>query len=188
MKTGATAGEKEIQTTGFFVFGALTLIVALLKLAVFSDWSWWRVSLPILIFVGFNIAYIVTGFGYLSFAEARERPSRDEVNPLGQHHGPLYWSSMLFFAAFADNLVRYLEGTEDSFWFWGLSGLCIVKTAPPTKSRTYAPLEFRAEDGETPPLCSTLLSSSSHLASVPFGRCVGAVPTWCWRTSLCGSK
>ena len=29
---------------------------------------------------------------------------------------------MLFFAAFADNLVRYLEGTEDSFWFWGLSG------------------------------------------------------------------
>ena len=47
--------------------------------------------------------------------------------------------------------------------------LCIVKTAPPTKSRTYAPLEFRAEDGETPPLCSTLLSSSSHLASVSFG-------------------
>ena len=66
--------------------------------------------------------------------------------------------------------------------------VCIVKTAPPTKSKTYAPLEFRAEDGETPPLCSTLLSSSSHLASVPFGRCVGAAPTWCWRTSLCGSK
>ena len=66
--------------------------------------------------------------------------------------------------------------------------VCIVKTAPPTKSRTYAPLEFRAEDGETPPLCSTLLSSSSHLASVSFGRCVGAAPTWCWRTSLCGSK
>ena len=47
--------------------------------------------------------------------------------------------------------------------------LCIVKTAPPTKSRTYAPLEFRAEAGETPALCSTLLSSSSHLASVSFG-------------------
>ena len=66
--------------------------------------------------------------------------------------------------------------------------LCIVKTAPPTKSKTYAPLEFGAEDGETPPLCSTLLSSSSHFASVSFGRCVGAAPTWCWRTSLCGSK
>ena len=67
MRTEGTAGEKEIQTTGFFVFGALTLIVALLKLAVFSDWSWWRVSLPILIFVGFNITYVVAGFGYLSF-------------------------------------------------------------------------------------------------------------------------
>ena len=61
MRTEGTAVEKEIQTTGFFVFGALTLIVALLKLAAFSDWSWWRVSLPILIFVGFNIAYICFG-------------------------------------------------------------------------------------------------------------------------------
>ena len=86
MKTGATAGEKEIQTTGFFVFGALTLIVALLKLAVFSDWSWWRVSLPILIFVGFNIAYIVTGFGYLSFAEAREDVSRGSWKKNGALH------------------------------------------------------------------------------------------------------
>ncbi len=122
MRTEGTAGEKEIQTTGFFVFGALTLIVALLKLAAFSDWSWWRVSLPILIFVGFNVAYVVAGFGYLSFAEARETSSRDEGNSFEQHHNPLYWSSMLFFAAFADNVVRYLEGTEDSYWFWGLSG------------------------------------------------------------------
>ena len=34
----------------------------------------------------------------------------------------------------------------------GREQLCIVKTAPPTKSRTYAPLEFRAEDGVLPPL------------------------------------
>ena len=96
--------------------------MALVKLAVFSDWSWWRVSLPILTFVGFNIAYMVSGFGYLSFAEARERPCRDEGIPLEQHHNPLYWISMLLFVAFADNTVRYLEGTEDSYWFWGLSG------------------------------------------------------------------
>ncbi len=96
--------------------------MALLKLAAFSDWSWWRVSLPILIFVGFNIAYIVSGFGYLSFAEARKTSSWDEGNALEQHHSPLYWISMLFFVAFADNVVRYLDGTEDSYWFWGLSG------------------------------------------------------------------
>ena len=33
---------------------------------------------------------------------------------------------------------------------FGGSKLCIVNTAPLTKSRTYAPFEFRAEDGETP--------------------------------------
>ena len=83
-----------------------------------------------------------------------------------------------------NTLERGLPNTR-----WNVSTiLCIVKTAPPTKSRTYAPFEFRAEDGETPPLCSTLLSSSSHLASVSFGRCVGAAPTRCWRTSLCGSR
>ena len=74
MRTEGTAGEKDIQTTGFFVFGALTLIVALLKLAAFSDWSWWRVSLPILIFVGFNIAYMVAGLGYLSFLRSGKHP------------------------------------------------------------------------------------------------------------------
>ena len=73
--------------------------------------------------------------------------------------------------------ARFGELFQEVFRVLKRNTLCIVKTAPPTKSRTYAPLEFRAEDGETPPLCSTLLSSSSHLASVSFGRCVGAAPT-----------
>jgi hypothetical protein len=30
--------------------------MAILKLTVITDWSWWRASLPIVIFVGFNIA------------------------------------------------------------------------------------------------------------------------------------
>jgi hypothetical protein len=30
------------------------------------DWSWWRVALPLLIFVVFNVLYITTGFLYLS--------------------------------------------------------------------------------------------------------------------------
>ncbi len=40
-------------------FGALTLVMAVLKLTVITDWSWWRVSLPIAIFVGFNMVYIL---------------------------------------------------------------------------------------------------------------------------------
>ena len=30
------------------------------------DWLWWRVALPLLIFVVFNVLYITTGFLYLS--------------------------------------------------------------------------------------------------------------------------
>ena len=101
----------------------------------------------------------------------------------------------LFWASFrrVDEDLRWKGGTEHHIWGWLQIGDVVsvdevVHRQNCSKSRTYAPLEFRAEDGETPPLCSMLLSSSSHLASVSFGRCVGAAPTWCWRTSLCGSK
>jgi hypothetical protein len=29
---------------------------------------------------------------------------------------------MLFFSAFSDNAVRWIEGSETSYWFWLLSG------------------------------------------------------------------
>ncbi len=51
MRSFTAAGEKAIGTTGFFLFGVLTSIMAVLKLTVITDWSWWRVSLPVAIFV-----------------------------------------------------------------------------------------------------------------------------------------
>ncbi len=51
MRSFTAAGEKAIGTTGFLLFGALTSIMAVLKLTVITDWSWWRVSLPVAIFV-----------------------------------------------------------------------------------------------------------------------------------------
>jgi hypothetical protein len=124
MKASTASGEKEIQTAGFFVFGALTLIMAILKLAIFSDWSWWRVSLPISIFVGFNIAYIVVGFIHLTIVDIRRGgPPQNEGTIPKQHHGRSFkWISLLLFVLFVDNLVRYLGGTEESYWFWMLSG------------------------------------------------------------------
>ncbi len=114
---------KEIRTTGFYVFAALTVIMAILKLTVITEWSWWRVSLPIAIFAGFNMAYILVGFIYLSLMTIRDRPPEDESALLEDHHRiPHYWISLLFFALFADNLVRWWEGTEGSHWFWPLSG------------------------------------------------------------------
>ena len=50
VRSFTTAGEKAIGTTGFFLFGVLTSIMAVLKLTVITDWSWWRVSLPVAIF------------------------------------------------------------------------------------------------------------------------------------------
>ncbi len=75
MRSFTVVGEKAIGTTGFLLFGALTLIMAILKLTVITDWSWWRVSLPIAIFVGFNMVYILVGFIYLSLVNIRERPA-----------------------------------------------------------------------------------------------------------------
>ncbi len=49
----ATA-EKAIGANGFLLFGTLTLIMAILRLAVITDGSWWRVSWPIAIFVAFD--------------------------------------------------------------------------------------------------------------------------------------
>jgi hypothetical protein len=123
VRSFTAVGEKAIGTNGFFLFGVLTLVMAILKLTVITDWSWWRVSLPIVIFVGFNMAYILVGFIYLSLVTIREGPPEDEIAFLEDHHRiPHDWISLLFFALFADNLVRWWEGAEGSYWFWLLSG------------------------------------------------------------------
>ena len=57
--------------------------------------------------------------------------------------------------------------------------LSLVKTRPPMKSRTYASLEFKAEDRQTSPLCSKFSSSSSLSAPVRSGRCVAAALASC---------
>ncbi len=81
MRSFTATGEKAIGTTGFLLFGAFTLIMAILKATVITDWSWWRVSLPIGIFVGFNLVYILVGFIHLSLVNIRERPPRGRDRP-----------------------------------------------------------------------------------------------------------
>ena len=38
--------EHPIQAMGFWVFGFLSVVLAVLKLTVAGYWSWWRVMLP----------------------------------------------------------------------------------------------------------------------------------------------
>jgi len=67
----------DVHLSGLFLFVAFTALMAALKLTVFEDWSWWRVSLPLFVFVGFNAAYIICGFIYLSVATLPEEVEAD---------------------------------------------------------------------------------------------------------------
>ena len=42
--------EHPIQAMGFWMFGFLSAVVAVLKLTVAGYWSWWRVMLPLRIY------------------------------------------------------------------------------------------------------------------------------------------
>ena len=61
-----------IQTTGFYLSGFLSLALAVLKLTAMVDWSWWRVMLPLWVFLVHNAAYLLVGFICLFFARYGE--------------------------------------------------------------------------------------------------------------------
>jgi hypothetical protein len=116
-------GESGISLTGLYICGAIFLIMLVLKLSVIDTWSWWRVLLPLGLFVGFNGTNIVVAFIYLSFAHIPERPDGDEAEVLEPHTiNAHYVAAMLFFIVFGDNVVRWIEGSETSYWFWLFSG------------------------------------------------------------------
>ena len=109
-----------IQTTGFYLSGFLSLALAVLKLTAMVDWSWWRVMLPLWVFLVHNAAYVLVGFICLFFARygEEEEQSINETNLIQGYH----FASMLFFLIFVDNLLRWIEGRGDSNWFWLCSG------------------------------------------------------------------
>ena len=116
-------GESGISFTGLYIGGAISFVMLVLKLSVIDTWSWWRVLLPFGLFVGFNVTNIVVAFIYLSFAHIPERPDGDEAEVLESHTiNAHYVAAMLFFVVFGDNMVRWIEGSETSYWFWLFSG------------------------------------------------------------------
>jgi len=54
--------EHPIEAMGFWMFGFLSVVLAVLKLTVAGYWSWWRVMLPFLAFLGHNAVYLLAGF------------------------------------------------------------------------------------------------------------------------------
>ena len=58
------------EPAGFYWSGFLCLALAVLKLTVEAQWSWWRVLLPFWAVLGHNLLYITVGFAWLYFADA----------------------------------------------------------------------------------------------------------------------
>ena len=116
-------GESGISFTGLYLCGAISFVMLALKLSVLEAWSWWRVILPLGLFVGFHVTNIVVAFIYLTFAHIPERPDGDEADVLEPHTINVHYvAAMLFFIVFGDNVVRWIEGSETSYWFWLFSG------------------------------------------------------------------
>ena len=61
--------HQQIQCEGFYVFGFFSLVFAVLKLTIEVHWSWWRVLLPLWVFLGHNLLHVLVGFIYLFFVK-----------------------------------------------------------------------------------------------------------------------
>ena len=123
-------GESGISFTGLYICGVISLVMLVLKLSVMDAWSWWRVMLPVGLIVGFTVTNMVVAFIYLSFAHIPERPDGDEAERLEPHTINVHYvAAMLFFVVFGDNVVRRIDGSETSYWFWLMSGKVEVLAA-----------------------------------------------------------
>jgi len=104
------------ETAGFWIFGFLSVVLAALKLTVAAYWSWWRVTLPLLAFLGHNALYILTAlicFRWLKDDEEESTSTKEHSR------GAYNIAALLFFFLFFDNLLRHFEGQG-----WGGFWLC----------------------------------------------------------------
>ena len=108
--------RQQFQMLAFYWAGFLCLVLAVLKLTVQGQWSWWRVLLPLWVVLGHNALYITVGFAWLFFAD--DGAAEDEVT-IRQDDGPYGYqlAAMLCFLIFADNLLRRIDGHEEMMWF-----------------------------------------------------------------------
>jgi hypothetical protein len=116
-------GKKTLETIGVWLFGGLTVLLALGKVMGLWGWSWGHVALPMLIFLVFNALYIATGLLYLSVCPVPERPDAEETALLRTHTDTApYWAGLVLWAGFVFNVVSRVEQTEASTGWWLCSG------------------------------------------------------------------
>ena len=107
------------EPVGFYWAGFLCLVLAVLKLTGEAHWSWWRVLLPFWVALGHNILYVAIGFVWLSFTDDGE----EEVTIRQGDGGYGYQvAALVCFVVFADNVLRRMEGQQETMFFWVSSG------------------------------------------------------------------
>ena len=95
--------------------------MAVLKLTVEAQWSWWRVLLPFWAVLGHNLLYITVGFAWLFFAGAG---AAEEAVTIRQGHGAYGYQigALACFAVLTDNVLRRIEGQEETIFLSVRSG------------------------------------------------------------------
>ena len=89
--------EHPIQAMGFWLFGSLSVVLAVLKLTVAGYWSWWRVMLPFLGFLGHNAVYLLAGF--LCFCWLKHEDDEEEPTTV-QKHSRAHSGAVIFLPVF----------------------------------------------------------------------------------------
>ena len=116
---GLGLSDSGIHTTGLFRFGFLTGVLTLLKFLGMIDWSWWRVGFPLGIYVGFQVAYLATGFIYLSEADIEEPTPEEETESLtGYQTIPYFWLAWVNFILFGIGVSEWAELSSVWHGFW----------------------------------------------------------------------
>jgi len=119
---GLGLNDSGIQTKGLNLCGFLTGLLILLRFLGTIDWSWWRIGLPLGVYVGFQLAYIVTGFIYLSQAGIEEEPE-EETDLLDGHNDiPYFWLAWVNFILFAVGVSEWAEPSVVGHGFWPAFG------------------------------------------------------------------
>jgi hypothetical protein len=86
-----------------------------------AHWSWWRVLLPFWVVLGHNILYVAIGFVWLSFTD--DDATEEEVTIRQGHGGYGYQvAAQVCFVVFADNVLRRMEGQQETGFLWVSSG------------------------------------------------------------------
>jgi len=118
------------KRAGLYLFASASALFALCKIAGINDWSWWRICLPTGAYVGFNLFYIATGFGYLSWIEFVERNGTTASASIAveEKRGHLNLGAIQF-ALFALGVTEWLSPSEAFNGFWRSFGSTAVMIA-----------------------------------------------------------